>query len=137
MLRSRACFQVFLSLGKYWQFLFFCLSLRFLPCFGVYCVAFYVVCLCCFLFSLKSPFWEFICGNSIAKLFRVSCGVSHSYRAICCKMEYCTDAPVEPSTKEGQPPSKRIARSATLTPSQQTKHQAHLYWTWISYKAFL
>ena len=35
------------------------------------------------------------CSDSIAKLFRACfCGVSHNYRAICCKMGYRTDVPV-------------------------------------------
>ena len=35
------------------------------------------------------------CSDSIAKLFRACFyGVSHNYRAICCKMGYRTDVPV-------------------------------------------
>ena len=35
------------------------------------------------------------CSDSIAKFVRTcSCGVSHIYRAICCKMGYRTDVPV-------------------------------------------
>ena len=35
------------------------------------------------------------CNDSIAKIFRACfCGVSHNYRAICCKMGYRTDVPV-------------------------------------------
>ena len=35
------------------------------------------------------------CGDSIAKLFRACfCGLSHNYRAICCKMGYRTDVPM-------------------------------------------
>ena len=35
------------------------------------------------------------CSDSIAKLFRACfCGISHNYRAICCKMGYHTDVPV-------------------------------------------
>ena len=35
------------------------------------------------------------CSDSIAKLFRACfCGVSHNFRAICCKMGYRTDVPV-------------------------------------------
>ena len=35
------------------------------------------------------------CSDSIAKIFRACfCGVSHKYRAICCKMGYRTDVPL-------------------------------------------
>ena len=35
------------------------------------------------------------CSDSIAKCFRACFrGVSHDYRAICCKMGYRTDVPV-------------------------------------------
>ena len=35
------------------------------------------------------------CSDSIAKLFRACFyGVSHNYRAICCKMGYRTDVPL-------------------------------------------
>ena len=42
------------------------------------------------------------CSASIAKLFRArSCGVSHNYRAICCRMGYRTDAPVWNQVQRG------------------------------------
>ena len=46
------------------------------------------------------------CSDSIAKLFRACfCGVSHNYRAICCKMGYRTDmSGINESTKGGIAP---------------------------------
>ena len=40
------------------------------------------------------------CSDRIAKLFGACvCGISHNYRAICCKMGYRTDVPVKLNTK--------------------------------------
>ena len=42
------------------------------------------------------------CSDNIAILFRACfCRLSHNYRAICCKMGYCTDAPLKSIARYG------------------------------------